>query len=97
MATLGPVVASVLSELEPAGDGNTHVQKHEENISVVDTSHKKSGSILHHFKLTETRIREGEYEEEIIDASTRNQAKKTVDNDDSSKSCGCFGRLFRRK
>jgi len=97
MAMVGPALEALGAleglEAEAKGSGDAVSTKRETREAIQTNELKKHGNITHHFKLTETRTREGQYEEttdldEVDD-------KKTTANEDGNKSrkCGCFGFL----
>lgn len=95
MAMLGPALAVLEDglEVEAKGDGEVVSNRHEKSESTTKNENKKHGSIVHHFKLTETRIREGEYQETSDVDEVKDKVTSKADDDNRSRRCGCFGFL----
>ena len=95
MAMVGPALEALEGglEAESKGSGEAVSTKRETKEAVQTNESKKRGNITHHFKLTETRTREGQFEE-TTDIDEVNDKKTTATEDgNESRKCGCFGFL----
>lgn len=92
---IGPALEIIADglEAEVKGDGKAISTHHEQTERASKNENKQHGSIVHHFKLTETRIREGEYQETTDDNDTHDKVTSKTEDDNKSKKCGCFGWL----
>lgn len=101
MAMIGPALAVLEQglEAEAKGDGQVVSNHHEQSEQATKRESKKQGSIVHHFKLTETRTREGEYQETASADEVTDKRETKADDDNRQRRCGCFGflGLGRRK
>jgi len=95
MAMIGPALAVLEDglEVEAKGSGETASVHHEKTEKASKNESKQHNSIVHHYKLTETRIREGEFHETTDDNDTHDKITSKADDDNRSRRCGCFGWL----